>query len=127
MWRLVNPFEAAVALAAMVIGSVGLLSEQPANSVLMTLWPGWGITVYFLALALGGLAMLIGMTWTLTKVTHARVLLWRCGLLMIASAWITYGLAVVIMSSTAAIGGTVLAIIGLAALIRLWQLRRATY
>lgn len=124
MLRLVNPFEIAVALAALIAGARGLIQDQQATGVLADLWPGWGIALYFVGLFLGGLAVLCGAALSLRRKTKSRIQLWRLGLLAIAVAWGTYGLALLVASTAVTGGGAViLLIVALAALYRWFQLR----
>lgn len=123
MWRLVNPFEGSVALAAALVGFRGLMAQQQATGVLAELWPQWAVALYFLGLFLGGVAILCGMAMTLRHATRARIELWRVGLLSIAVAWSSYGLTLVLLSSSAGTAGIVLLVVGLAAAWRWWQLR----
>lgn len=124
MWRLVNPFEAAVALAAFLSGIRGLLSGAQSNSVLSELWPGALLTLYLVVLALGGLAILLGAALSLRRRTKSRRQLWQTGLLAVGFAWTIYGGAILLFTTAAGISGVLLGIVGVAALIRCWQLNR---
>lgn len=121
MFRLVNPFEASVALAAIVIGLTGVLSDEANTSTLAALWPGGQIVTYFVLLLLGGLAVVLGISTAIRRPTsRAGRLMWRAGLLAIVMAWGIYGVALLIAGSITV--GVVLSVLALAALVRLAQL-----
>lgn len=126
MWRLVNPFEASVALAAIVIGLTGVLSDEANTGTLAALWPGGQIITYFVLLLLGGLAMVLGISTALRRPVgrgaRAAGLMWRAGLVAIASAWGIYGVVLLVAGSVTV--GVVLTVLSLAALVRLAQLSR---
>lgn len=124
MWRLVNPFEAAVVAAATVIGAAGLYGREAPSPTLTAVWGG-SATVYFLLLVLGGLAALFGILFTLGRGdTNTGRLLWIAGLTLITSAWGIYGVAL-LFSGMAVTSTVLLLILALASLVRIAQLVRA--
>lgn len=124
MFRLVNPFEASVALAAVVIGLAGILSDEANTATLAAIWPGGQIITYFVLLLLGGLATLLGISVAVRKSTRAGRLMWRAGLLAIVMAWGIYGGALLLAGSITV--GVVLVTLALAAVVRIVQLTRST-
>jgi hypothetical protein len=123
MWRLVNPFESAVAFAAAIIGAAGLAGHGTPSSTLAAVWPGGQVAIYFTLLLLGGIFTLIGIGITLYRRTRAGSLVWRSGLTAISAAWGIYGVAL-LWAGTGPTAALLLLTLTVAALIRIVQLSR---
>lgn len=123
--RRANPVEAAVGLAAALIGLLGLVQGGPASPVLAALWPGWGAYAYYVGLLLGGCFLIAGMLITTKRPSKASINLWEAGLLAIAFTWGAYGLALaVFLPATALTSSLVLLTISVGTFVRWLQVRK---
>lgn len=120
-----NPFEAAIYGCALAVGATGLVQGSPSTSTLATIWPGWAIILYYVALFIGGVMALLGMIGTHRGPTRSKLILWQAGLISIASAWGTYGLALFTLGPIAGLTAAfLLSLVALAAVYRWVQIRK---